>query len=122
MNLDVSVVNGVVRVEAATYRWSWREADDVVTVTDPGDRVMATGTAQPVVIVKRGDGEWEASPGRPTVQAVDGNTVNVRYDGVNGDGTVVLTWHFDETRFWLSPVTYTTHQAEAIVRVHLFAR
>src|SRR5664279_1811161 len=60
----ITETNGVIRVEARTYRWEWSKTDDKFQIFDPKDRSIVTGKLQPEIVVQAVGGQRRSAVGR----------------------------------------------------------
>ena len=113
-----------VRVEGNDYAWEWNQETDQFRLLDKWGLQIASGKLQPAVLVQPAGakGARRAVAGKPAGFEVEGRAVHIRYEGVNGSGTLSLTWRFDDDGFWLEPGIYESATAEDIVSLHYFAQ
>jgi len=111
-------------VKRAEYSWEYTQADDTFRLYDKRNRLMVSGTLQPLVVVAPA-GEPNArhcSPGRPAGYRVEGERVILDYDGVNGAARLSSAWRFDDQGIWTEPIVYRAPAAQDVVSLHYFCR
>ena len=120
---SISENAGIVRVQGSNYLWQYTQNDDRVALYDARHRLMVNGVMQPAVIVCSANdpSQRRCSAGTPSKPLVEDGKVILTYAGVNGQGTITLTWSFDEHGIWTEPVDYQSASAEDIVSFHYFA-
>lgn len=113
-----------VRVDGNDYAWEWNQETDQFRLLDKWGLQIASGKLQPAVLVQPVGAKdtRRAVAGKPARFDVQGSAVNIRYEGVNGSGTLSLTWRFEDDGFWLEPVQYESPVAEDVVSLHYFAQ
>ena len=113
-----------VRVEGNNYAWEWSQDTDQFRLLDKWGLHIAGGKLQPAVLVQPAGakGTRRAIAGKPARFDVLGNAVTILYEGVNGSGTLLLTWRFEDEGFWLEPVIHESKAPEDIVSLHYFAQ
>jgi hypothetical protein len=117
-------VDGVVRVQGADYAWEYRRADDTLRLLDSKGRSMASGKAQPLVVVAPAGGPPDGrlcAPGKVVAPDLAPGRVTLRYEGANGGAGLSIAWRFDAHGIWTDPVVYETTTEEDVVSVHYFA-
>ncbi|MBI5381432.1 MAG: hypothetical protein HZA31_05990 [Opitutae bacterium] len=117
----LSEANGVVRVEAAAYRWEWNQAKDTFQVFDAKDRPVVKGRLQPEIIVSTAANARQSQVGRVAAHTTSADSLTVKYACANGTATASLTLRFDATAVWFDPVAYESTTAEDIVEVRYFS-
>lgn len=113
-----------VRVEGNNYAWEWSQDTDQFRLLDKWGLHIASGKLQPAVLVQPAGakGTRRAIAGKPARFDVHGNALTILYEGVNGSGTLLLTWRFEDEGFWLEPVIHESKSPEDIVSLHYFAQ
>ena len=111
-----------IRVECPTYTWEYSANDDSFHLVDSHKRLIVSGKLQPSVVVAPVDApdQRQSTPGKMQRMYSEQNRVVVEYAGVNGNGSIVVTWRFDDQGIWLLPITYDSSTAEDIVSFHYF--
>jgi len=121
---NISRTGNSLLVTGREYTWNWNQEADQFRLLDKWGIEIASGKLQPAVLVQSANskGARQAVAGKPSKFDVEGNAVNIRYEGVNGSGTLSMTWRFDDDGFWLEPFTYESPAAEDVVSLHYFAQ
>lgn len=112
------------RVTGAAFTWEYAEADDTFRLLDSAHRLVVSAAMQPIVVVAPANSPAQriASPGKLAERNVQPGRIRFHYTGVNGSGSLTVTWRFDEHGIWLDPIDYTATDAHEIVSLHYFAR
>lgn len=120
--VQISNENGIVRVKAANYFWVFEPQNGHFRVLDSKNRLITTAPLQPAVVVSTlGDPtSRQCVPGRIIKHTVNANRITFDYEGVNSDSKLSITWRFDDTCFWLEPVSYDSASAHDVVSLHYF--
>jgi hypothetical protein len=118
----ISIQNGLVRVKAANYLWEYSRADDTFRLRDSENRLIVSGNSQPAVVVAPSEQPSlrVCTPGKASEPAMEPGRLTIRYEGVNGDAHLILTWRFDENGIWTEPILYDTPTAQEVVSLHYF--
>ena len=119
----VTHTNGAVRVAGDAYTWEYTEADDTFLLRDTHQRLIASGTMQPAVIVApAGQPETRVcKPGKLGKAQSGPGRVILSYEGVNQAARLTLSWRFDAHGIWTDPAIYESTTAEDVVSLHYFA-
>jgi len=109
-------------VKAAHYSWEYSQSDDTFRIRDASNRLIVSGTMQPAVVVAPVDRPAlrQCVAGKPAGHRVEANRVAFRYQHVNTDAHLSITWRFDEQGIWTEPVVYETSASEDVVSLHYF--
>ncbi len=121
---SVTKRGSIVQAQGHEYTWAWNQETDQFRLLDRWGLEITSGKLQPAVIVQsvnKGSAR-RAVAGKPAKAEVQGNSVHIRYEGVNGSGSLILTWRFEDDGFWLEPVIYESADAEDVVSLHYFAQ
>ena len=128
---DVRLVHDArgVRVEGATYGWTWNPGDDTFRLTDGRGRPVVSGPLQPAVVVAAVGAAVGGSASDPMfvlglvrdVHVAD-DRLRVTYAGAGEGDETTVGWRFEAERCWIEPVTFTTPRQVAVVSLHYFAR
>lgn len=120
--VTVDDASGEVRAAGPQYGFVWSPADDEFRLLDGQGRTVVSGPMQPAVVIRRpGAAHPTWSPGRPDQVTATGDTLQITYAGVNGEGALTMRWRFESGRCWLEPVTYTQPDDAAVVSLYYFA-
>ena len=120
---NVTVSNGTVRAKGKDYTWEWSPRNDQFHLLDVRGIEIATGNVQPGVVVQpRGHtGVHRCTAGKVAGYDLHENALTIRYEGVNGQAKLSLTWRFEDEGMWLEPISYETPDAEDVVSLRYFA-
>jgi len=103
-----------VRVDAATYRWSWSADTDMATLSDAGGRPTVRYPLQPAIDVA---GEAAVAPGIAAGVEADGSMLRVRYERVHRNGSMTIALRFRDDYFVLDETVFEPADEVAIVRI-----
>lgn len=122
--IRLTETEGTVRAKGRNYTWEWTRKTDRFRLLDQWGLEIASGKLQPAVLVQPAGeaSKFHASSGQTGRIELRGDTLEVRYEGVNGSSTLTMRWQFDDDGFWLEPVIYETKVAEDVVSLHYFAQ
>ena len=111
-----------IRVECPAYTWEYSADDDTFQLFDSRKRRIVSGKLQPSVVVAPVDSpdQRRSTPGKIQRKYTEQDRAVVEYAGVNGNGSIVVSWRFDEQGIWLLPITYNSPTEEDIVSLHYF--
>jgi hypothetical protein len=120
----ISKTDNTVRARGAEYAWEWSQENDQFRLLDKWGLVIASGKLQPAFVVQGmgPKGARRCTAGKPVGHEVRGDSVRIRYEGVNGSASAAVTWRFDDDGFWLDPVVYETPASEDVVSLYYFAQ
>lgn len=113
--------SGEITAHTPSYRFHWSRAADTFELFDSSGRMMVSGPMQPAVTIRDGSGPASYQVGTVQAAVVDDDALRVTYHEVNGDGSLVVSWRFDDECCWLEPVTYTPGDPGRVVALHYFA-
>lgn len=114
---------GKLRVSAASYTFEYNRTDDSFRISDPRGQIIASGSLQPAVVIAspQSPSTHMSSPGRVAAVDVEGHSVRVVYDAVNGAARLQVSLRFEQDAFWINPILYTDGSRESIVSLQYFA-
>src|SRR5664279_4202138 len=112
----------LVKVVGGNYSWEYLQDEDRFRLSDAKGRLIASSVMQPAVVVApASDADARScAAGKVAGVKVNGNRVEIAYEGVNGGARVSVSWRFDVHGVWLEPVVYEGHAAEDVVSLHYF--
>lgn len=110
MTVDVRQDEATVTATAPGYRFVWRRADDVCTLTDAAGRTVVTAPLAPVLVTAAGP----QPAGAARTARVTGSRLAVRYPSVD------VALRFEDAAIWFEPVEAIL--ADPVVDVYLFGR
>jgi hypothetical protein len=112
-----------IEVKGDQYTWEWSPETDQFRLLDQRGLLIAKGTLQPAVVIQPvGEkGVRRCSSGKSSGYNLQGKTLTIGYEGLNGSAKLSVTWRFDHDVFWLDPLVYESTAAEDVVALHYFA-
>jgi hypothetical protein len=121
---EITETGKLIRAKGRDYTWEWSPESDEIRLLDQWGLLVASAKLQPAVVVQSagGKGKRQCAAGKPVEHDLRGNTLTIRYEGVNGSGVLSIRWQFDEDGFWLAPVVYESRALEDVVSLHYFAQ
>ena len=120
---SVATGDGLVSVRGANYAWDYTQASDTFRLRDSKNRLIASGKLQAAVVVApAGQPSLRiCTPGKAIEPRVETGRITFAYEGVNGNGRLLLPWRFDEQTVWMEPLVYETPEAQEVVSLHYFS-
>lgn len=121
---QISHQDGSIKVQGPHYSWEYSQADDTFHLRDSKNRLIASGTLQPAIVVAPAEDSTlrQCSLGKAAGHHVEADRIRFDYEDVNGTSHLAVTWRFDEHGLWIEPVVYQASTAQDIVSLHYFAK
>lgn len=119
---QISQTNGGINVAGPEWTWRYRESDDSFELSDSSGRRIVRGIVQPKVVVAPVDHPEArlASAGKRVESKIESDRITFHYSGVNGIGTLSVTWRFDKQGIWMLPVIYECSTNADVISLHYF--